>query len=179
MSVTRLMMFVTVVVGVASCGCERLNVSMNYHEPRPVYRTQIDVGHICTEGCLDHYYNGSEVVVLRGHRHGYGCGHQWNSSYWVVVSQPQHYDNVQVEVAPRRHNVTPRVHVPTTHRHGPACGCVYNRAGSKWVKVSGGHIHGLGCGHVLHNGRWSVIIQSPSHNNRVKIHPRRIRRGRH
>ncbi len=221
MSTIRLMVFATVVMGLASCGCERLNVALNYHEPRPVYRSHIDVGHICTDGCLDHYYNGSEVVVLRGHRHGHGCGHywdgshwgvtvsrghapavhvcgprchnhfwngsrlvvlgsghhhndscghQWDGRHWVVVSRTRHHNDVHVDVAPR-------VHVTTTHHHGPACGCVYDRSGSKWVKVSAGHIHGAGCGHVHRDGRWSVTIESPNNENRVKIHPRKIKRG--
>ncbi len=166
MSATRILVFTTVVLGVVSWGCRTSRISMIHHEPRPVVYTNVAVGHVCTEECLDHYYNGSEIVVLRRHRHGYGCGHRWDGHNWVVIRRP------------RRHaNVAPRVAVTTTHHHGPACGCVYNRAGSKWVKVSAGHIHGEGCGHVFYNGRWSLTTKSPHYKKRDKIYPKRVRRG--
>jgi len=40
--------------------------------------------HVCTRSC-SHYWNGSRIIEVRGHRHGPHCGHSWNGTYWVVV----------------------------------------------------------------------------------------------
>ncbi len=61
-----------------------------YVEPQPVHVTRIAADHVCDERCYDHVYNGSRVIVLRGHRHGPGCGHRWNGRYWVIAKAASH-----------------------------------------------------------------------------------------
>ncbi len=51
---------------------------------RPRSVTRVPARHVCTQGCHHHYWNGSRLIDVRGHRHGPGCGHQWNGSYWIV-----------------------------------------------------------------------------------------------
>jgi hypothetical protein len=41
--------------------------------------------HVCTRACRNHYYDGRTVVTIKGHRHGPGCGHYWDGTYWVRV----------------------------------------------------------------------------------------------
>lgn len=47
----------------------------------------IPSGHRCTADCLDHYYDGSQVVVLKGHRHDRGCGHAFNGTHWIDIKR--------------------------------------------------------------------------------------------
>lgn len=134
----------------AFAGCENGSLAINYHDHRPPpERTVVHVDHVCTEHCHHHYYDGDRVVVLREHRHGPGCGHYWDGRHWVVV----------VQKSPARDSVRP-IHGPrkvaVEHVHGPDCGCAYDRAGSKWVRVKSGHVHGPHCGHLYIEGRWVI-----------------------
>ena len=44
----------------------------------------VPVAHIHTDHC-GHYYHGNTVYHMQGHRHGPGCGHNWNGKLWVSV----------------------------------------------------------------------------------------------
>ncbi len=114
--------------------------------------------HVCSHDCHHHYWSGSKLVALKGHRHGPGCGHVYDGSHWIVAVSKGHSGGV-VEVQK----------VPATHAHsapargiqvGPPPGPVnlyaLDRRGSKWVKVSKGHAHGPGCGHVHVEGHWCL-----------------------
>jgi hypothetical protein len=54
-----------------------------YREAGRYIRITSSTTHICTPDCLDHYFDGEQLIFLRGHRHGPGCGHVWNGRYWV------------------------------------------------------------------------------------------------
>ena len=54
-----------------------------YREAGRCIRITTTTTHVCTPDCHEHYYDGEKLVILRGHRHGPGCGHVWNGKYWV------------------------------------------------------------------------------------------------
>jgi len=114
--------------------------------------------HVCTHDCHHHYWNGSKLMVLKGHRHGPGCGHVFDGSHWVVaVAGGPHGGVVKVHKAPaaRVHPAPTRV-IEVGPPPGPVNLYVFDRRGSKWLKISKGHSHGPGCGHVHVEGRWSL-----------------------
>lgn len=114
--------------------------------------------HVCTHECHQHYWNGSKLVVLKGHRHGPGCGHVFEGSHWVVAVVGGHdVGVVKVHKAPaaRVHHAPARV-VEVGPPPGPVHLYVFDRRGSKWLKIAKGHSHGPGCGHVHVEGRWSL-----------------------
>jgi hypothetical protein len=157
-------------------GCEG-GVAVNYYDSPPRHRVvHVDHGHICSHTC-HHYWSGGEFVIVRGHRHGPGCGHTLHEGRWIVVRRtPEvrtHADSPDVHI----HRDSPDVHIhrgapdvqvhrrvhpgptrvtPVEHIHGPGCGHVYDRAGSKWVIVGHDHVHGPGCGHAYIEGRWVI-----------------------
>ncbi len=130
-------------------GCRLGSLSINYHDDdhhryRPVRVTGVyaHAGHVCSQGCHDHYWDGTGIVVLSGHRHGSGCGHYWDGGHWIVT---------KVKVKSRRFKVSKARHV-----HGPSCGHAYRDHNRKWIKIRKGHVHGSGCGHVFIEGRWTI-----------------------
>ena len=64
-------------------GCNGGRLSFSYHDHKPVRRTHVH-RHVCDHDCHHHYYDGTNLVVLKGHRHGPGCGHFWDGSRWVI-----------------------------------------------------------------------------------------------
>lgn len=93
-------------------GC--VTVLRHEHYRRPVRRTHVHTTHVhprhvCTHDCPDCYYDGSRVVVIKGHRHGPGCGHHWDGRSWVAVRRAPRSVGVKV-LPPRR----------TVHKAGPA-----------------------------------------------------------
>ncbi len=63
------------------------------------------VRHVCTRECHHHYHDGAKVVTIRGgHKHGRGCGHNWNGTHWVVAGKRETRERDRSE--PRR--VRPR-----------------------------------------------------------------------
>jgi hypothetical protein len=142
-------------------GCSEGAFSFNYSEnepPRHVTVVQVEQGHVCTPACA-HYYDGARYVVIRGrHHHGPGCGHVFEGSRWViVVAKGRDTGVVEVHKAPatRVHPTHTRV-VEVAPCPGPVHLYVFDRHGSKWLKVAKGHSHGPGCGHVHVEGRWSL-----------------------
>lgn len=98
------------------------------------------VDHICGPGCHDHYWDGGKIVVIKGkHRHGPGCGHVLDGNRWVIA----------VSRGPDR---VVRIPAPP----GDAKYYVYDRRGSKWLKIKTGHVHGPKCGHVVVDGHWCL-----------------------
>lgn len=153
----RLVIVSSTFISLWCCRCNDGGFSFDYHEHRPARTAEIHVAHVCTPEC-NHYYEGAKVIVVQGgHHHGPGCGHVLEGAHWVVVAR--------LERAPTRAQPPHRVYLPSPpptktvvrqHRHGPNCGCVFDRSGSKWVVVGEEHVHGPGCGHVYVRGRWSV-----------------------
>jgi hypothetical protein len=133
---------------ILASGCSGSSFSFGYHARPPVRVRHVHVheDHVCHHGCHHHYWDGHRVVVLKGHRHGPGCGHYWDGEYWVVERKAR-----TKLVHPRK----PKV-VKTRHVHSASCGCVFDRRGHKWVKVSEGHVHGPHCGHIRIEGRWTI-----------------------
>ncbi len=149
----------------AVLGCSNGSFSFNYHDnspppPPPPHVTVVEIApeHICTHACA-HYYDGTRYVVIRGkHRHGPGCGHYHDGRCWVIGASVSHGpDVVEVHKAPaaRVHPPPARV-VQVPPPPGPANVYVLDRRGSKWIKVSKGHVHGPGCGHVHVEGHWCM-----------------------
>ncbi len=97
--------------------------------------------HICGPGCHDHYWDGGKIVVIRDkHRHGPSCGHHFDGNHWVIA------------VSRDRPGPDRVVRIPAPP--GEAKFYVYDRRGSKWLKVAKGHTHGPKCGHVVVEGHW-------------------------
>lgn len=153
------------VLGVGLWGCESTGVSFSYHDHDPPRRhVHVAHGHVCGHECA-HYWSGDGYVVVTGHVHGPGCGHVLTGGRWIVHrSGPTHVHveptHVHVhETGPahvHRVNPPPRRVVTVEHVHGPHCGCVFDRSGSKWLVVGKDHVHGPGCGHVYIEGRWTI-----------------------
>ena len=143
-------------------GCSEGAFSFGYHDdpppPRHVTVIQVEPGHVCTPACV-HYYDGARYVVIRGkHHHGHGCGHVFDGSHWVVaVVRTPEAKVVEVHKAPaaRVHPATVRV-VEIPPPPGPVNIYVFDRHGSKWLKIAKGHVHGPGCGHVHVEGHWCL-----------------------
>ncbi len=135
-------------ITVLSVGCTDGRFSFNYYDHGPrhrrVKRVHVLERHVCTRDCHDHYWDGSAVVVLSGHRHHRGCGHVWDSGHWITVGKGR-----------ARHS-RPNKIIKVAHKHGRDCGCVYSGRGHKWIKVKKGHVHGPHCGHIIIEGRWSI-----------------------
>lgn len=82
---------------IACSGCVGGRVSFSYYDddPRPakVVRVHKHTRHVhehrrvCTRDCHDCYWDGTQVVIIEGHRHGPGCGHVWDGKHWVVVKK--------------------------------------------------------------------------------------------
>lgn len=115
--------------------------------------------HVCGPSCHDHYWDGGKIVVIGGkHRHGPGCGHYFDGTHWVLaVSRGPDHAVVEVGKAPatRVHPAPERV-VRIPAPPGDARYYVYDRSGSKWLKVKSGHVHGPKCGHVVVEGYWCL-----------------------
>ncbi len=138
---------------ISLAGCGGRGLSIHYYEREPVVRrAPVHIDHICARDCHHHYHDGTRLVVLDDrHHHGRHCGHHWNGSHWVgAISKSPRTGHVK-RVGPGVKRVG-----KVGHKHGPQCGCVFDRAGSKWVVVRKGHVHGRGCGHVRIKGRWTI-----------------------
>jgi len=138
-------------------GCQG-GVAFNYNDesPPPPRYIVVEQGHVCTPAC-HHYWDGAHyVVVRRGHVHGPGCGHVLTSGRWIVVAAGPagHVRPAPVPVA-RVHPAPVRV-VEIPPPPGPVNVYVFDRRGSKWLKLRAGHVHGPGCGHIYVEGRWSI-----------------------
>lgn len=136
-------------------------VVLHYHEERPERVARVThVHHVCTPAC-DHYYDGPDVIVIRGgHRHTPGCGHVYDGNHWVIVRRTVVEPTPHVtRVNPGPGTVTridrdPDVYV--THVHSARCGCVWHPQRRVWIVVDGRHVHGPGCGHAFADGRWTI-----------------------
>ena len=135
-------------VGFVCSGCGGGRFSFGYHDHRPVRVTRVHrhTRHVCTHDCHNHYWDGTDVLVISDHRHGRDCGHWWDGAHWVLVGKRK-----AARVHPQPAKVTRIRHV-----HDASCGCVYDRRGHKWAVIRKGHVHRRGCGHVLIEGRWSL-----------------------
>jgi len=136
-------------------GCSEGSFSFNYVEDDPPPRVVVvEPAHVCTPACAHYYHEGHYVVVKRGHHHGPGCGHVFDGRRWMVaVATPS--GHVHVEAAKGVHPPPARaVRIPPPPGHVNAY--VYDRRGSKWLKVSGKHVHGPHCGHVHVEGHWCM-----------------------
>ena len=140
----------TVLVGLLG-GCEG-GVAVNYYDSPPRHRTvHVEHGHVCGHTC-HHYWSGGEFIILRGHRHGPGCGHALREGRWMVVrTAPEvrvHADSPDVRI----HRSSPDVHV-----HTRSAELVHRRVQSGPARVTRvEHVHGPGCGHVYLEGRWVI-----------------------
>ena len=189
----RLLSLVPVTLICFGCGG---GFSIGYHDHRPARRHHVRRAHVCTHDCHHHYHDGTRLMVLKGHRHGPGCGHHWDGRHWVLAGrhrEPVRAAHVCTRECHHHYHDGAKLIMLKGHRHGPRCGhrwdgthwlvakkgkarphpgkaygktrkvkhvhnahcgCVFDRRGSKWVKVGPGHVHGPRCGHVFHDGRW-------------------------
>ena len=119
-------LFAIVVVG---CG-RKETVYVIKQEPR-----HYGHDHVCTRHCHTHCYEGDRLIVLKGHRHGPGCGHRWTGRRWLVVRKPTVRRSVHVCTRDCHHHYYngKRLVILKRHKHGPGCGHRWN--GEHWVKV--------------------------------------------
>lgn len=123
--------------------------------------------HICTPHCHDHYYDGERMIYIKGdHRHGPGCGHTWNGTYWVrsnVVPTPSiHVCTRQCE---DHYFDGQRLVTIRGHRHGPNCGHMWN--GRHWVDavdtLGPSHVCTRGCTDHYYDGQRYITIKGHRH----------------
>jgi len=105
--------------------------------------------HVCSRSCDHHYYDGSNLIVLEGHRHGPNCGHHWDGTYWVASARTNRTN-------PPRKAYPYRGVRRSHHVHDANCGCAYDRRRSRWVVIGRDHTHRSGCGHAFVDGRWCL-----------------------
>ncbi|GEM_PF-2303260 len=135
---------------VIAAGCEDGAVSFNYNryerQPRVEHRVvYVPETHVCGHGCHDHVYDGGRVVVVGGHRHGPGCGHDYDGHHWVIVGKAR---AVHVDREP--------AHVARVETVPSGAVRVYSPRRRIWIDIDAGHRHGPHCGHVHRDGRWCV-----------------------
>ena len=113
-----------VVLGSLTClcfGCAGGSLSVDYHDHRPVrrthvHRTHVHRPHVHTHRCRDCYYDGDTLLVIKGHRHGPGCGHHWDGRRWVVrrtKAPPKLVTPHRTVQKSKRASQEPRVHKST------------------------------------------------------------------
>lgn len=129
--------FVVVLAALASPGCVVHRHRVVHHDPAP--RT------VVVEPDDERYWDGAAFVVVRGHRHGPGCGHYYHHGCWHL-----HPENHVYIVDGHRHY---GVRASAVHVHSEHCGHAWD--GVRWVYVRG-HVHRPGCGHFYHHGGWHV-----------------------
>ena len=102
---------VSIMFGCLGCAGGRLSLSYYDREPRPVRVTHVHrhAKHVCTHDCHDCYWDGIKVVVLKGHRHGPGCGHVWDGKNWIIARKA---NVVRVHPGPKKVKKVRRVHGP-------------------------------------------------------------------
>lgn len=112
----------------------------------PVRADPAPDSHDCHDGC-DHHWDGVRFVVVAGHRHGHGCGHERHGNRWVVARV----------VAPARSDLD--------DSHSCHDDCDHHWDGVRFVVLTG-HRHGHGCGHERHGNRWVVakVVVNPGNN---------------
>ncbi len=198
-----------------AAGCDGGGFALEYHDHRPPPPVYVEPVHVCTHECHHHYWDGGKLVVLKGHRHGPGCGHVFEGGHWVLFSAGS--GHLHVDAGPV-HICTHECHhhfwdggklvVLKGHRHGPGCGHHFD--GRHWVVVAGrpdhlhveagpvhicthdchhhywdgtklvmlkGHRHGPGCGHVFKDSRWVLVGKGPAKAPRKGPPPRRVKKG--
>ena len=142
-------------VGILVAGCNGGSLSFAYHDHEPAHPRHVDRVHVCTPDCHHHYHDGTRLVVLKGHRHGPGCGHVWTGKRWVVARK-----------------------VPTRHvRHVCTPDCHHHYHDGTKVVVLKGHRHGPGCGHKWNGKHWVRVAQRPAYPPRAVPTPRRVPRA--
>ncbi|MDO8630415.1 MAG: hypothetical protein Q7R41_07965 [Phycisphaerales bacterium] len=150
-------LLVTCGLAIACVGCQG-GVAFNYFDesPPPPRYVVVEQGHVCTPACHHYWDGGRYVVVRRGHVHGPGCGHMLTSGRWIVaISGPNGHVQVEGGPAVRVHEPPVRV-VRIPPPPGPVNVYVFDRRGSKWLKIRSGHVHGAGCGHIMFEGHWCI-----------------------
>jgi hypothetical protein len=79
-------------------GCSGGRYSFHYYDDDPpparvvhVHKHRVPAHthtvHVCGRDHGDCYWDGERVVVIRGHRHGPGCGHAWDGKHWIIVKK--------------------------------------------------------------------------------------------
>jgi hypothetical protein len=139
-------------------GCSEGSLSFSYAEHDPPPRVVVvEPTHICTSGCGHYFHEGHYVVVKRGHHHGANCGHAFDGRRWVVaVSGPAGHVHVESGGSAKHVATAPVRAVRIPPPPGSVNAYVYDRRGSKWLRVSGRHVHGPSCGHVHVEGHWCM-----------------------
>jgi hypothetical protein len=155
----------------AGAACNGGSLSFSYHDQRPARTRHVHRTHVCTEACHHHYYNGTRVVVLDGHRHGPGCGHLWNGTHWIIVRDtPSHarVAHICTQACHHHYHDGTRLVVLKGHRHGPGCGHVWS--GRHWVVARKtprhapvAHVCTQACHHHYHNGTKLVVLKGHRH----------------
>ncbi len=94
-------------------GCAHGSLSVGYYDEEPVRHRHART-YVRTHGCPDCYYDGDRIVVIRGHRHGPGCGHRWDGRHWVV-DRPNRV-HPKVVPAPVIRKASPAPQEPRVHK---------------------------------------------------------------
>lgn len=118
------------------CGCDDRD-----DEVRVV---QVSRTHVCDVDCHEHYVRDGRVVVIEKHRHGPGCGHEWDGGHWVVYTSTRR---------------------PIRATHVCTLTCRHYYDGGRVVQLGTTHRHTAGCGHVYDGQRW-VIRRQPTRTRR-------------
>ncbi|RME40765.1 MAG: hypothetical protein D6788_02690 [Planctomycetota bacterium] len=143
------------ILGMAGCSGASFSFHYDEHHYRPARPTYVRVDHVCTRACTNHYWDGSHVVVLRGHHHGPGCGHYWDGHHWVLRVEKHVSPSVSVHVCTKR--------------------CHHYWDGHKLVELTG-HVHGPGCGHHWDGRHWVISVRKGKKSAHVRVGPKKVKR---
>ncbi len=125
----RLTLGAVIVSALLAAGCDDRDNEVRYRE--------VEREHVCDVNCHHHYYDEHKVtyVTVDKHRHGPGCGHEWNGDRWVVIRRT--------------------VARPSGHHCTVDCRDHHYHEGRQVVQK--GHVHGRGCGHRYDGHRWVSV----------------------
>lgn len=129
----------SILLTVSVLGCSGGSFSFAYYDDAPVRTVRVHTEHVCTHDC-HHFYNGTRLVVIDGHRHGHGCGHHWDGGHWIVsLALGGHGPSAHICSRSCHHHYHDgtRLVVLSGHRHGHGCG--HRWSGKLWVSVKLGH----------------------------------------
>lgn len=109
------------------------------HAVNVSYTSSYRNSHQCDRQCDQHFWNGSRLIKLNNHKHGYGCGHQFKNNRWEISFRATKHGS--------RFSLSGHTCNENCHNH------YWN--GAKLVSLKR-HRHRANCGHQWDGSHWVV-----------------------